>query len=355
MELTNIKLVYFCQNLLGAPYWFNTTTIKATKNAYKINSLRFPEEYTKRPETFYEQAIADNEIVTDSVGLVKGFLWTNGGQNVLENRGNEFVHKYTIGANGCPDKSANGLFVWATEQGAKWGEIDNLPNVPGLILTYHGYLGVYEGNGFVIHADRDQGQVVREKIENKPWRFWYQLPCLDYEEQIVEKIKSNAEQIEEPKEIKLEGIAIAIGDVLFREGISEDSKLLGVIKMGQKVETFNDSNNKLLHLMYEDKEGYSATNYYTYYPKKPNIISSEEPKEYIKKQKGIFILQENVGLRTRAHVRANTYIVLPKNTEVFATGGVSGDYVQVYAEFNKKTYVGYIDKKFLKRVAYLEK
>ena len=33
MKLTNTEFINFCQNLLGAPYWFNASTIKATKNA----------------------------------------------------------------------------------------------------------------------------------------------------------------------------------------------------------------------------------------------------------------------------------------------------------------------------------
>jgi hypothetical protein len=38
-----------------------------------------------------------------------------------------------------------------------------------------------------------------------------------------------------------------------------------------------------------------------------------------------------------------------------ATGGISGDYAHVYVELKDKIYVGYIDKNYLKRVAYLEK
>ena len=54
MSLTNLDFIYFCQNLLGAPYWFNASTIKATKNAYKVNSLRFPEEYKKVDTIIYK-------------------------------------------------------------------------------------------------------------------------------------------------------------------------------------------------------------------------------------------------------------------------------------------------------------
>lgn len=352
MALTNTELIYFCQNLLGAPYWYNASAIKATRNAYKVNSIRFPREYNK-DYSYYEQAINENEVVTDAIGLIKGFAWTNGGKIILENRGNPVVHNYKIGSNNCPDKTVNGMFVWAADQGTKWGEIDTLPNVPGLILTYHGFLGVYEGNGFVIEADKEKGYVTREPVTNKPWRFWYQLPFIEYEEQIMEKpLEQPEEEILEPV---LQGEAIALQDVLFRAGISEDSRLLSVIKAGQKVSTYNDSNNKLLHISFDGKEGYSSTPYFVYYPKTPNVISPVAPKEYVKKQKGLFVLSQNASIRNKPHIRSNPYTTLPQNTEVLATGGIAGDYIQIYAEYKEKIYVGYIDKKFLKRVAYLEK
>ena len=351
MNLTNTNFVYFCQNLLGAPFWFNASAIKATKNAYKINSIRFPEEYKKDPKV-YEQAITENEVVTDAIGLIKGYAWSNGGKEILENRGNPIVHSYKIGENGCPDKSVNGMFVWATEQNIKWGEIDTLPNVPGLVLTYHGYLGIYEGNGFVIEADKEKGYVTRESIQNKPWRFWYQLPFIEYEEEVIEKPLENPEEL---KSIELQGIAIANQDVLFREGKSEDSKLLKIIKAGQEVLTYNDSNYKLLHIFFEDEEGYTPTSYFTYFPKKPNVISPSTPTNYTKKYKGVYIVSQNVGIRSKPKISANSYATLSNGTEVIATGNHTDDYLQVYVENNNKIYVGYINKKYLKRVAYIEK
>ena len=350
--LNNIDFINFCQNLLGAPYWFNASAIKATRNAYKVNSIRFPEEYGKKDISFYEKAIEEKEVVTDAVGLIKGYAWSNGGQDILSNRGNEIVHTYKVGSNGCPDKSANGMFIWATDENAKWGEIETLPNVPGLIVTYHGHLGVYEGNGYVIEANPEAGYVTREPISNKHWKFWYELPFIEYNE----CIKKKPEEIkEEVKEIKVEGIAIAMQDVLFREGRSENSKLNGIIKKDQQVSIFNDSTDTLLHILMDDLEGYAIAKYFIYYPKKPHRISDEKPNKFEKKLRGLFVTNQNIGLRNKAGVRANTYTVLPKDTEVMATGGISGDYAHVYVELKDKIYVGYIDKNYLKRVAYLEK
>ncbi len=352
MKLTNIDFVNFCQNLLGAPYWFNASTIKATKNAYKVNSIRFPEEY-KKDVSFYEKAIEEHEVVTDSIGLIKGFAWSNGGKDVLANRGNPLIHTYKTGANGCPDKSVNGMFVWATAQNIKWGDIETLPEVPGLILTTHGRLGVYEGNGYVIEANKEAGYVTHEHISKGPWRFWYELPFIEYNEQI--KIVNRLENSNEPIELELTGIAMATRDALSREGKKEDSKFLDIIHKGEKVEIFNDSNNTLIHFKKGEQEGYAIADLFLVFPEKPHVMSAEQPKDFTKKIKGTYVLIQNAGIRNKALVRSNTYVVLPKGTEVAVTGGSTNNWYQIYAKYNNKIYVGYIDKQYLKKVITIEK
>jgi hypothetical protein len=353
MQLSNIELIYFCQNLLGAPYWFNASTIKATKNAYKVNSIRFPEEYSKRDISFYEQAINEHEIVTDTIGLIKGFAWSNGGKDVLENRGNPLVHTYKVGSNGCPDKTVNGMFAWATTQDIKWGNMESLPEVPGLILTTHGRLGVYEGNGYVIEANKEAGYVTREPISKVEWRFWYELPFIHYTEQI--KVVDKDTEPKEPLKIELSGIAVATRDVLSREGKVEDSKFLDVIHSGEKVNIFNDSDEKLIHFSKDGIEGYAVANYFMVYPEKPHVMSADLPKAFDQKIKGIYSVTQNAGVRNKALVRSNSYAVLPKGAEVEVTGGITGDWYQVYAKYNNKIYVGYMDKQYLKRIVVVEK
>lgn len=351
MKLTNSDLIYFCQNLLGAPYWFNASAIKATKNAYKVNSLRFPEEYNKRNTEFYERAIAEHEVVTDSIGMIKGFMWSDGGKDILENRGNHIIHTYKIGINGCPDKTVNGMFSWATTQDIKWGSIDTLPEIPGLVVTTHGRLAIYEGNGYVIEANKEAGIVTREPISNNIWRFWYELPFITYSEEVkvIKKI--------DPAKFVLElnGLGVAVRNALFREGQSEDTKFLDVIKQGEKVEVYNDSTEKQLHIVYKGKEGYTTADLFIYYPEKPNIISDNIPQKVHKKLQGPYRLLRNTGIRNKAQIRSNAYTVLPKDIEVICTGGQSGDWLHVYAKYNNKSYVGYIESKNLKKVIYVEK
>lgn len=352
MKLTNNDFVYFCQNLLGAPYWFNASTIKATKNAYKVNSIRFPEEYRK-DLSFYEQAIAEHEIVTDAVGLIKGFAWSNGGKDVLANRGNNVVHTYKIGANGCPDKTINGMFAWATTQNIKWGNVESIPEVSGIIVTTHGRLGIYEGNGYVIEANKEAGYVTREHISKVGWRFWYELPFIHYSEEI--KIVEKDNKPEEPVQIELTGIAVAMRDALSREGRQEDSKFLDIIPKGEKIQIFNDSDSKLIHFSKDGIEGYAVADLFMYYPEKPHVMSAELPKSFSNKIRGNYTAVRNAGIRNKALIRSNSYTIIPKGTEVFVTGGSTGDWYHVYAKHNNKIYVGYIDKQYLKRTVIVEK
>lgn len=349
MKLTNTDFVYFCQQLLGAPYWYNTSVIKATRNAYKVNSVRFPEEYSKRDADFYEKSIAEHEIVTDTLGLIKGFAWSNGGKEILAHRGDEIVHTYKVGTNGCPDKSVNGLFIWATTQDINWGKIETLPEVPGLILTNHGRLAIYEGNGYVIEANKELGYVNREPISDTAWRFWYELPFIDYAEaiKIVEKAIP-------PEEIEIRGTAIAIKNVLVREGKSEDSKFLTILEKNGVVRTYNDSDESLLHIQTEEEEGYAPAELFIYFPEKPHMMSQENPVDYDTELRGEYILIQNASIRNKPAIRSSPLVVIPEGTVIQLTGGFTDNWAQVYAEYNDRIYVGYVNKKYVKKVVIVE-
>lgn len=347
MALTNKNLIRFCQNMLGAPYWLNTTCVKATKNVYKVNSMRFPEEYGKRPLEYYEEIIKANEVVTDTIGLIKGFAWTNGGEDIIMRRGTECaLVPYKIGDNNCPDKSVNGMFSWATTQKVQWGPIDTLPEIPGLIITANDKLAIYEGKGYIIEASRKKGQVVREKLNSFDWDFWYELPFLSYEEEVV--VLSTEEK--EAFVLQLNGLVIATSNALYREEANEDSKFLGVINKGTQLEAYNDSTSKWVHIKNGEKEGYSPSELFIYYPEKPTRASSEVPEGMDKNKQGVYKMLANASIRGAASPKGAPYEVLPKESEVNCTGGFTGNWLHVYVKRGKESYVGYIDQKYLKKV-----
>lgn len=343
--LTNLELVNFCQEMLGAPYWFDAPAIKATKSAYRVNSIRYPYEYEKKDISYYEKHIEEKEVVTDSVGLIKGFMWSNGGNEILQSRGTDKTYFIKKNTNECPDKTINGMFSYAVEKGAQWGPIELLPEIPGLVITMNGRLAIYEGKGYVIEANSEKG-CVRSELKNDLWKYWYELPFITYNEKIIVKPKEEKKVIE----LKCKGLAYSINNVLFREEPNEDSKLLDVIKKDSEVQVYNDSNDTWLHLIYDNKEGYSLTKYFIFLPDKPDVISPQWPSEIKLDISGKYAVSSNASLRDKGNLREKIYVNIPKGTEVFCTGGLSNGWYQTYIEFKNRKYVGYLNPKLLKKV-----
>ena len=189
--------------------------------------------------------------------------------------------------------------------------------------------------------------MIRRKIDEDYWGFWYELPFIDYVEDII---PIDNKEIE-PEEVKITTIAFAINNVLFREEPREDAKLFGIIYENEKVEVYNDSSNKWLHIIYNGQEGYTNPDFFLVYPGIPDRISKEEPKAINKELLGKkYLASINVGIRSAASPYATPYTTLVKDTEIFATGGVSGKFYQVYANNKGYNYIGYIDKKYLMEV-----
>ena len=99
---------------------------------------------------------------------------------VIESIGTDakFTSKY--GGNGCPDKSANGMFTYAKNKGCAWGTIDTLPEIPGVALRSDGHVGVYVGGGYAVEERGFSYGCVKTKVSSRKWTHWFQLPFVDY-------------------------------------------------------------------------------------------------------------------------------------------------------------------------------
>ena len=196
-KFTNHNLVSFLLALQakGSPYWYGTVVYECTESRLKSKAKQYPSHYTDSRIPKYRQNIADKAICADCIGSIKGFMWTNGGEGVLESygTGKDFANKY--GSNNCPDKSANGMFEYAKKQGMPWGTIDTIPEIPGIAVRYDGHVGTYIGNGKVVEwRGFNYGSQITE-LKDRKWLHWYQLPFIEYVE---------AEKPEEPeKEVQL--------------------------------------------------------------------------------------------------------------------------------------------------------
>lgn len=164
MKKTNIGLIEYARTQLGRPYWMGTFGQIATYALYTYNKGRLPEHYTANdfPSQFGQR-------VHDCIGLVKGYLWSDGP---------DAPPVYC--AEPCrTDHSADSMLAACKEK----GPISNLPEIPGVLVFMPEHVGVYIGGGWVIEARGHAYGVVQTRLQDRPWKYWGKCPYIDYIEE----------------------------------------------------------------------------------------------------------------------------------------------------------------------------
>lgn len=110
---------------------------------------------------------------SDCVGLIKGYGWYDETSGTI---------KY--GTNGMKDVTADGMFNAAVEK----GPISTMPDIPGIAVWYQGHIGVYIGNGYVIHAANTYDGVIKTPITSSGWTHWLKVPYINY----IEETEANS-------------------------------------------------------------------------------------------------------------------------------------------------------------------
>lgn len=105
---------------------------------------------------------------SDCVGLIKGYGWYDETSGTI---------KY--GTNGMKDVTADGMFDAAVEK----GPISTMPDIPGIAVWHQGHIGVYIGNGYVIHAANTYDGVIKTPITSSGWTHWLKVPYINYIEE----------------------------------------------------------------------------------------------------------------------------------------------------------------------------
>lgn len=105
---------------------------------------------------------------SDCVGLIKGYGWYDDTSGTIR-----------YGTNGMQDVTADGMFSAATEKGT----INTMPDIPGLAVWHKGHIGVYIGNGYVIHAANTYDGVIKTPITSSGWTHWLKVPYINYVEE----------------------------------------------------------------------------------------------------------------------------------------------------------------------------
>ena len=163
-----------------SPYWYGGCVYKATNSLLARKSVQYPSHYGSGRTARYKQDIANKQVVADCVGGCKGYAWTGGGQGVLESIGTELKYTSKYGSNGCPDKSASGMFEYCRKKGMDWGNIDTLPEIVGLALFTDGHVGYYVGGGYAVEWRGFNYGCVKTVVKERPWKHWAKLPFIDY-------------------------------------------------------------------------------------------------------------------------------------------------------------------------------
>lgn len=169
---------------LGSPYWYGTHGHKCTEDLLKRKSAQYPvpkySHYKSSRMPEYRADIAENAICADCIGALKAYAWTNGGEGLLESYGKPGAIKQDYQSHGVPDRSANGMFEYAKEQGMEWGSIDTMPEIIGLCVRYDGHVGFYAGNGEVEEWRGFAYGSQRTRLKDRKWTHWYKHPALNY-------------------------------------------------------------------------------------------------------------------------------------------------------------------------------
>lgn len=167
-EKTAKGLVEYCRAQLGRPYWYGTYGQIASEELYEKKAKQYEDKgyYSKWDDydTQYGQK------VHDCTGLTEGYM-------MCETPDSE--PKY----NSKYDFSANGLLRACKEK----GEIDSIPEIPGVLVFYDGHTGVYIGGGEVIEARGHAYGVVKTKLSARPWTHWGKHPYIEYVDAEEEK------------------------------------------------------------------------------------------------------------------------------------------------------------------------
>ena len=179
-KFTNTHFAEYCKKWVGRRYWYGTVGYKCTDSLYKRKKAQYPSHYTSSRAAQYQKDIANKEICADCVGLIKSYAWTNGGDTVFEALGTDLDITNKYQSNGCPDRSANGMFEYAKAQGSEWGTIDTIPDIPGIAVRYDGHVGVYVGNGEVVEERGFNYGCQLTKLQGRGWLHWYKLPFINY-------------------------------------------------------------------------------------------------------------------------------------------------------------------------------
>ena len=108
----------------------------------------------------------------DCIGLIKSYLWGDYSQERPD---------------GYREETDYCTRTLRADESLSFGEINELPEVPGLVLWKQGHVGIYEGGGNVLECTFGGcgegeliGGVMRTRLSERPWEKWVCFPGIAY-------------------------------------------------------------------------------------------------------------------------------------------------------------------------------
>lgn len=225
---TNIGLVAFANHCAdeNRPYVYGTYGLKLTKTLIRQKHNQYPTQMTdERTQYALEHYVGKRS--DDCYALLKNYLWLPGTDDELIAKKFDADPIY----NAKQDISADQAFNLATEK----GDIDSIPEIPGIMVRYKGHAGVYVGNGIVVEERGFNYGCVRTRLNERKWTHWYKSTFITY---LTSTVPSNAKK-------SVEEIAREVIDDKW--GVGEDRKHR-LEKAGYNYREVQDMVNKLLKI-----------------------------------------------------------------------------------------------------------
>ena len=150
----------------GWGYVWGTYGRVLTEGYLNAKIEQYPEEVGGKAEFIRSHWVGGR--TADCIGLIKGYGWFD-----------PETQEIGYGINGMPDLDADFMYAAASEKGT----IDTIPELPGLAVWHEGHIGIYIGNGQVIHASGTMVGVIQTPIGDSGWTHWLKIPYILYKEE----------------------------------------------------------------------------------------------------------------------------------------------------------------------------
>ena len=178
----NVDLVAFAQEACDDEWGYVWATYGLILTEESLDGLQeqFPEEVGGELDFIRENWLGRRTV--DCAGLIKSYLWYD------YEMGEILYERF-----GIDDMRADELFEMTEDKGT----LDTMPEVVGLGVWHEGHVGIYVGDGYVIHANGTHRGVEKQLLTSTKFTHWFTVPWIAYLEPVYPKDSSESPETAE--------------------------------------------------------------------------------------------------------------------------------------------------------------